>query len=367
MKQACVMDIKMGTKTYTNDSNMLKQWMLDSKDHKTTTSVMGFRVTGFRTYRQTTSEYDVKGKPWGMALTPEDMADNLATFFDDGTRIRLDILKKYIDRLEVLLPWYAEQNIIKIYSSSLLFVYDSDGPVESATVHMIDFAHVKRIEKPDGRDARYCVGLRNLIDVFKKILDTHSQTNAQTLLPPGATTSLDVKSPRKKDKEKKDSKKRETKDADSHANNGSASSSSNANASLTSSGTLATPSNGASNDASSSAAPEPEAKPSKSRKRAGSKTSTPESNSNEASSAPEAPEKQEKPEKAERSPKLPKSPRSPRVPTPSASDEASPSPSKLEPNGDGTPVLKKSKKNKAPKEGSDSPTVVSIPVPDTNE
>lgn len=172
--KCCVMDIKMGTKTYTTDSNFLKQWLLESKDSKTTTQALGFRVTGFRSYKKISGDYDVKGKPWGMALTPADISDNLATFFNDGECLRLDVLNKYIERLEVLLPWYSQQNLIKIYSSSLLFVYDSEGDVGAATVHMIDFAHVQKIETPEDRDYGYIAGLKNLIDLFKQIRDAHT-------------------------------------------------------------------------------------------------------------------------------------------------------------------------------------------------
>ena len=169
VKKACVMDIKMGTKTYTSDSNVIKKWMLENKDSKTTTASLGFRVTGFRSFKRPSGEYDVKGRPWGMALTPDDIVENLSNFFDDGERSRLDVLEKYISRLEVLLLWYSEQNIIKMFSSSLLFVYDSEGDVDLADVHMIDFAHVKRIESPDDRDHGYISGLANLISIFKQI------------------------------------------------------------------------------------------------------------------------------------------------------------------------------------------------------
>lgn len=179
VKKACVMDIKMGTKTYTSDSNMIKKWMLESKDQKTTTASLGFRVTGFRSFKRPSGEFDVKGRPWGMALTPDDIVENLSTFFDDGERSRLDVLEKYIARLEILLPWYSEQSMIKIFSSSLLFVYDSDGDANMADVHMIDFAHVKRIESPDDRDHGYVAGLTRLIDIFKQIRNAKQSTQTE--------------------------------------------------------------------------------------------------------------------------------------------------------------------------------------------
>lgn len=332
----------MGTKTYTNDSNMVKQWMLDSKDHKTTTSVLGFRITGFRAYRQSTCEYDVKGKPWGMALTPEDMAENLITFFDDGTKIRLDVLKKYIERLEVLLEWYSQQNIIKIYSSSLLFVYDSDNPSpDAATVHMIDFAHVKRIEDPEGRDTRYCIGLRNLIDIFQTIHETHSLTIGTTLLRPGTSTP-DVKSPRKKEKEKdkekdKESKKRDGKVSDSY---------SSTQASNSSTPLLDIPTDS-------------DVKV-KTRKRASSKSSLGDVTPHSETPTPTM-EGVAASEKVERSPKAPRSPRSPRTNASTVSDGTA-TPTKLDQNGEGTPTTKRAKKHKTTRESPPDATPITVTI-----
>jgi hypothetical protein len=219
VKRACVMDIKMGTKTFTSDSNVLKQWMLEHKDHKTTTSTLGFRVTGFRSFKRPSNEYDVKGKPWGMALTPEDITENLVTFFHDGEKVRTDVIKKYIDRLEVLFPWYSEQNIIKIYSSSLLFVYDSEGDVSLADVHMIDFAHVKRIEDPNGRDHGYIAGLRNLIDIFKQMLQNHPSFNAaETSQPSSSFNHLEIPEDRPSKKKRRKSQSQPSNAEPSDAN-----------------------------------------------------------------------------------------------------------------------------------------------------
>jgi 1D-myo-inositol-tetrakisphosphate 5-kinase/inositol-polyphosphate multikinase len=48
MERACVMDIKMGTQTWTDDAFYLKKLQLQNKDQNTTSASLGFRITGMR-------------------------------------------------------------------------------------------------------------------------------------------------------------------------------------------------------------------------------------------------------------------------------------------------------------------------------
>jgi hypothetical protein len=50
MEHVCVMDIKMGTQTWTDDAFYLKKLQLQNKDNNTTSATMGFRITGMRVW-----------------------------------------------------------------------------------------------------------------------------------------------------------------------------------------------------------------------------------------------------------------------------------------------------------------------------
>jgi hypothetical protein len=130
MQRACVMDLKMGTQTWTDDAFYLKRLQLESRDSATTTSKLGFRVTGFRVYRKDKLSFDVREKDACAQVTESTAEHFLQDFFQDGGKFRVDVLTFYIRKLRELIGWFRDQNRISFYSSSLLFVYDSshDSP-----------------------------------------------------------------------------------------------------------------------------------------------------------------------------------------------------------------------------------------------
>eukprot|EP01122_Echinamoeba_exundans_P011277 TRINITY_DN442_c0_g1_i2.p1 TRINITY_DN442_c0_g1~~TRINITY_DN442_c0_g1_i2.p1 ORF type:complete len:192 (+),score=21.76 TRINITY_DN442_c0_g1_i2:472-1047(+) len=172
MQKACVMDLKMGTQTWTDDAFYLKRLQLESRDSTTTTAKLGFRITGFRVYRKDKSSFDVRDKDSCGQVTESTAEHFLQDFFQDGSRFRVDVLTFYIRRLRELMSWFREQSRISFYSSSLLFVYDSE--TERVDLRMIDFAHVKLVENNAlHRDIGYIVGLENLIRIFRSIRRRH--------------------------------------------------------------------------------------------------------------------------------------------------------------------------------------------------
>ncbi len=99
------------------------------------------------------------------------MESSLLKFFDNGEHKRVDILPHCIAKLKELQKWFDEQRELRycnrwidiynfdskilfislliltyrIYSSSLLFLYDGDVNNSNSTVKMIDFAHVHEV------------------------------------------------------------------------------------------------------------------------------------------------------------------------------------------------------------------------------
>jgi len=166
----CVMDIKMGNRTYAEDSNLVKKKIRQIKDSDTTSSRYGLRITGYRSFILKTGQFIECSKEAAEKITSLELFEKtLLQFFDNGAELRSDIIKFYIEKLSILLKWMETQTVYRFYSSSLLFIYDGAYSNElKADVRMIDFAHVSEI-RDSGNDTGYIMGLKKLLDCFKKL------------------------------------------------------------------------------------------------------------------------------------------------------------------------------------------------------
>ncbi len=77
---------------------------------------------------------------------------------------RVDVIPKFVKRLEELIAWFTEQETFLFLSSSVLLMYEGEGG--NADVKMIDFAHSFPASK---RDETYLFGLQNLRDTLKAL------------------------------------------------------------------------------------------------------------------------------------------------------------------------------------------------------
>uniref|UniRef100_A0A7S1DYY4 Kinase n=2 Tax=Hemiselmis andersenii TaxID=464988 RepID=A0A7S1DYY4_HEMAN len=126
-------------------------------------------------------------KVWGNQLKFDEFGDGIAKFFDNGSRRRRVLAKRFVEMLQPLRKMMAEQGLYRFYASSILFIYEgSEEPEEEvevgdnwleqcdleckANVKMIDFAHVFPIGEGHGsRDNSYRCGLDNLLRVLEGI------------------------------------------------------------------------------------------------------------------------------------------------------------------------------------------------------
>lgn len=136
---------------------------MEAKDKKTTTHSLGMRVCGVMIQNIADGTSFKEGKPWGKAITIEQMPVVIKQFFSDGKRVRVDVAKAFLEHVKKILAWWSKQTVFTLYSSSLLFVYDAaseDTP--KVELRVIDFAHV--VDTTDGSlDERMLVGLKNLV------------------------------------------------------------------------------------------------------------------------------------------------------------------------------------------------------------
>jgi len=170
MERPSVLDVKMGLTCIAPDADDEKKKSTIDKDNRTTTVSLGFRIVGGKIYKRG-KDYETYDKEWSRTLTKDSMQGALAGFFHDGEKLRKDVVRHFLGYLKNLEDWFSTQHQIKLYSSSLLFVYDATENSVKAEVKMIDFAHVWPL-KSDELDLGYLCGLKNLITYFQAILDS---------------------------------------------------------------------------------------------------------------------------------------------------------------------------------------------------
>jgi len=213
-RQPCVMDIKMGTKTFEPDATLAKRERELAKYPPQVS--LGFRIVGLRVFDPSHPECDGLGfrtfdKFFGRSLKNlSDVRDVLELFFKhaevpdaekrlgeeakrknmnqfdlhelkkkwkigNSESIRRRVVCNFLHQLNVIRKWFEDNQSLRFYSSSLLFVYEGDVSVDNNDVtnlRMIDFCHVQR---ESGGDPGYLHGLQNVIKVLSDIVRVEHQ------------------------------------------------------------------------------------------------------------------------------------------------------------------------------------------------
>jgi len=177
MTKPCIMDIKIGAKTYGPDATAEKAAKQDAS-YAGTKKPFGFSVLGMSVYMgENKGEFKVLNKEYGKGLNKDNIEDFIKTFFDRGneTAATKALMEVFVEKLKGIQAMYSKQRVFHIFGSSILFVYDAAallgagvrGDLERAVVvKMIDFAHVHPAHGE--ADANYNTGLRNLIEVMER-------------------------------------------------------------------------------------------------------------------------------------------------------------------------------------------------------
>jgi len=181
-KLPCIMDVKIGARTWGPDSSPEKRAAQDAS-YSGTKKPFGFSVPGLAVYKGAEikagkkPEQIVHGKDFGRALSAETIDTLLPLFLAQDVRpsTAKSLAKIFVRKLQKIQALFQVQTTFHLYGSSLLFVYDAaacsstDEAVleKSASVKMIDFAHVWPAE---GKvDTNYLNGVDNLVSLFQKL------------------------------------------------------------------------------------------------------------------------------------------------------------------------------------------------------
>lgn len=130
----CVLDIKLGAQLWDNDAPQDKRDRLDAVSAKTTSKSLGMRIAGMKVWKKATEGSEVKGcykvydKQYGRTYTAETVIEAIREYFDsDISKSQMKLLAKRFKEKVVEIQAVLESLESRMYSASLLFVYEGDG------------------------------------------------------------------------------------------------------------------------------------------------------------------------------------------------------------------------------------------------
>ncbi|EDW77696.2 uncharacterized protein Dwil_GK24631 [Drosophila willistoni] len=193
MLQPCVMDVKMGRRTWDPESSPHKRQVEEQK-YVICKQKLGLCLPGFQVYLPTNSTNSSQegdhsvilrhGKDYGKSLNVAGFKQTMALFFNASTSDSKAqavgsevLLREILRQLREILDWFKHQRQLHFYASSLLICYDGSQlshakssmlPSDWIRVRMIDFAHVYPAENGQP-DENYMFGLESLIEVVESI------------------------------------------------------------------------------------------------------------------------------------------------------------------------------------------------------
>ncbi|KAL1115001.1 hypothetical protein AAG570_007824, partial [Ranatra chinensis] len=175
----CVMDVKIGARTWDPNASAIKREIEEGK-YASCKKTFGFCVPGYQLYDIVSGQFNKQSKQHCRTLNNETLPSAFREYLNWTCGLGHLLRDKFIEKLEELLQWWQIQRIYHIYSSSILLLYDAQDleqylvktkALESlplVRVYMIDFAHT--FPAYDHQvDHNYINGLCSLIQILKNL------------------------------------------------------------------------------------------------------------------------------------------------------------------------------------------------------
>lgn len=201
MRRPCVMDVKIGARTWDPLATTSKI-VAEQQKYAVCKNLLGFCIPGFQVYAAADAGDadggDVQrfGKDFGKSLTKRmEVRSVLLDFLNaiesaDGPLVHAQLLLEILDGVAAIRRWAVTQNALRLYSSSILLAYDACGLQVAAAatngstqgdrllrtqVKMIDFAHAFEATECDDAtatdvcDRNYVEGVSTLYAMFAEL------------------------------------------------------------------------------------------------------------------------------------------------------------------------------------------------------
>jgi len=178
MRKPCIMDIKVGARTWGPDASQKKREQQDAS-YSATKTAFGFSVPGLSSFTGENKDCTVsKAKDYGKGLNKDNIGDVLELYLDISTNKDLarKIAQIFVEKLKKVQSLFESQTSFHFFASSLLFVYDAEAVQNNidseelekfVSLKMIDFAHVWPAEGE--LDNNYLRGVKSLIQLFSAV------------------------------------------------------------------------------------------------------------------------------------------------------------------------------------------------------
>ncbi|XP_026462929.1 inositol polyphosphate multikinase-like, partial [Ctenocephalides felis] len=126
MREPCIMDVKIGKRTWDPLATPEKIKAEESK-YTACKNALSFCIPGFQVHSIKTGRVRRFGKDYGKKLSPESVKEALRTFLNapDDTQLCRALLVQLLAGLWRVLRWARSQTDLRLYSSSLLLAYDA--------------------------------------------------------------------------------------------------------------------------------------------------------------------------------------------------------------------------------------------------
>lgn len=177
-KKPSIMDLKMGTRQYSDTMPREKIARKKQRSLITTSNELGVRVAGIRSFESTEScgHYHMN-KMQGRELNTDTIQDAFRMFFFDGKEIHIAAIERILLKLRNIIELIKLCDSVRLYCCSLLLVYESDkiGKLNFKTdIRIIDFAEFQTRsgdgEMYDGPDEGFLRGLESLVRLLGNLI-----------------------------------------------------------------------------------------------------------------------------------------------------------------------------------------------------
>jgi len=165
-RKPSILDLKLGTRQHRDTAPLDKIDRMVSKCGYTTSSSLGIRLCGMQVYTKE-SGFIHKDKYSGRQLSEEFLQKEIGDFFTRDC----DLINFFVNRLRTLYCILEQEENYRLYSTSLLFVWEGDEEYEKSLkdLRLIDFAH-SYLDQHEGQDEGALFGIRNLIALLEDLL-----------------------------------------------------------------------------------------------------------------------------------------------------------------------------------------------------
>jgi hypothetical protein len=164
----CLMDMKIGKRTYDEDATESK--IKKEIEKYPQQERIGIRVCGIKKYNVKEKEYQSKDTKYGRSLDENTIIEAFKFFLFDGIEMRKNLVVKFIERLKEFILVMENQNEWRFYGSSVLLIYDGNVDNEKIDLRWIDFARTFPIINKNEIDESVLFGLNNLLKYLESFL-----------------------------------------------------------------------------------------------------------------------------------------------------------------------------------------------------